>query len=358
MTKNLLHVLFLQLLAVLASEHTRSIIRTKASHQQLVIAVRSDGTFTADRSSYSHQDPPSANRHNDPFTLRQNYMLSSGHRRIGQHVAFFGAIPHVHLQLVASVGNLIWRALSLDEDEPMNLAEQALIWDKGSTEATILVLGLDIACVALCIVIAFFYKSHVTDNRKPYPNPLPSGWSLDQGQFKYGLCECTSDSNYCLTAWCCPLCRDADTYAAVGASSFWLVFIISWVLLCVANIGFWVLGNLCNDDSLLRMGPWVGLVLQSCYFSSLRQRLRIALGADGTECCMDCLCYHFCTCCIIAQNARHVDLASGAHVAFCCNLTYATDESSTTIVVGEPVPVQSPLVPSPDTASVEPPATN
>jgi len=327
--------------------------QTSAGSREAAISVHSDGTLSVDTGSLSQQDPPSAIRHHDPLALRQNRTSSPRRQSISQHAAILGVTPQAHLQLLASLGTLIWDMLSLDADDHGNLAEQTLTLEKEGDKnkkysdgaVLALVLCMEIAVLVLAFVIALCYKSRVTDNRKPYPHPVPSQWSLANSDFKYGLCSCMDDMNYCFTAWCCPLCRDADTYAAVGVAGFWSVFIMSLALQAIAVVVCNVIGYCGKSHSIISMGPWVGLVVQSIYFGSLRQRLRESLGGNGTQCCVDCLCYHFCTCCVISQNARHVDLASEAHVAFCCSLSYPPDQSSTQIAVGEPVPVQGPSAP-------------
>jgi len=377
MTRNSRLVFISLLLAELVSGHagtahtghaqTKTVVRTSSSSREAVISVGSDGTLSVDTGSLSQQDPPSGIRHHDPPALRPNHTSSHGRQSISQHAALLGVIPQAHLQLLASLGTLICDTLSLNADDHGNLAEQALTlekenWDDKKKEYSIgVVVGyfcMHFALLILVFVIALCYKSRVTDNRKPYPHPVPSQWSLANGDFKYGLFGCMDDMNYCLTACFCPLCRDADTYAAVGVAGFWSVFIMSLVLNAIAVATCNVIGYYTKVHAVLdiaSMGPWVGLILESCYFGSLRQRLRESLGGNGTQCYVDCLCYHFCTCCVIAQNARHVDLASEAHVAFCCTLSYPPDDSSIPIVVGEPVPVQGPPAPSNNT---EPPATN
>jgi len=372
MTRNLRHVFISLLLAALAVGHagnahtghtqTKAVVRTSASSREAAISVGSDGTLSLDTGSLSQQDPPCGITHYDPLALRQNHTLVPRHRSISQHAAVLGVIPQAHLQLLASLGILMWDTLSLDADDHGNLAEQQLTWEKEGLDKIITPIGAIIvyysmafAIFILAFVVAFCYKSRVTDNRKPYPHPVSSQWSLANGDFKYGLFGCMDDVNYCLTACFCPLCRDADTYAAVGVAGFWSVFIMTVAIHAVAAIVCDVIGYASTSLEIARLGPWVGLVLESIYFGNMRQKLRESLGGTGTHCCVDCLCYHFCTCCVIAQNARHVDLSSEAHVAFCCNLSYHSDEYSMPIAVGEPVPVQGPLAPSNNT---EPPATN
>jgi len=366
MTKSFQYCLISLLLSVLASGHTGSagnVVRRLSGIREGVIAVESNGTLTVVTSPFLQPDLSSAIRHSDPVAPYGNHSLTARRRSIRQHASILGFIPHAHFQLAASLGTLMWDILLLDADDHMNLGEQALTlekenWDKkahkeDTSRILFLLLGLPIAYVVTVFVIAAIYKSRVTDNRRLFPNPVPFGWSLENNDFKFGLCDCTDDRDYCLTAWCCPLCRDADTYAAVGAAGFWSVFLMACALQVIAVVGFNLLGHATKSPDIQSLGLPIGLIVESCYFGCMRQQLRIALGGNGTECCMDCLCYHFFSCCIIAQNARHVDLASGAHVAFCCNLTYAPDESSIPIVVGVPVPV-----PSPNAASLMPPATN
>merc|ERR1719291_333918 len=84
-----------------------------------------------------------------------------------------------------------------------------------------------------------------------------------------------------------------------------------------------------SDPQAQQYIPW----LQTCWPVSClilggvcqryRRKLRTKLGGSeqgGPNIVMDALLFGFCTCCVVAQEAREVDAAMGVKVECCCQL--------------------------------------
>mmetsp|Transcript_115407 Transcript_115407/g.337469 ORF Transcript_115407/g.337469 Transcript_115407/m.337469 type:complete len:358 (+) Transcript_115407:2-1075(+) len=112
--------------------------------------------------------------------------------------------------------------------------------------------------------------------------------------FQSGHFGCFSDRHTCLMAFICPVMRWADTVQMAGVLSFWFAF---WVLsTCyLPSLAFFVIWGLF---------PLVPLVMA-------RQQLRDKLGlpAGNETWVSDCCFAFFCSCCLIAQEARVVNEA-------------------------------------------------
>jgi len=169
----------------------------------------------------------------------------------------------------------------------------------------------------------------------------------DEGDFKSDICECGTDKNTCLHAWCCLWCRAGDTYQASSKDfSYWKV------------IGFFMLSEFCG--SLVANGPLsfeaspkalqyqkicgalVRVGILCFFFVPKRRELRDKLGGDNEVVpeYKDWLLYAFCTCCVVSQEARELDRAMGVDVKCCCNLN-AENARGLVQAVGEPTGIAS-----------------
>jgi len=145
---------------------------------------------------------------------------------------------------------------------------------------------------AVGTMVTFVFASLFYWNRVPkYDNRA----SLNPEEtFLSGHFGCLSDSPTCLMAFLCPAVRWADTVHMAGLLSFWCAF---WILaVCyLPSLAFFVLWGLF---------PLVPLV-------TARQQLRGKLGlpAGNETWVSDCCFASFCSCCLIAQEARVVNEA-------------------------------------------------
>lgn len=215
------------------------------------------------------------------------------------------------------------------------------------------------------------YRSKVTDKRKSFPSPVDPSFGLKKDSFPFGTCSCFEDTNACCFGWCCTPCRVADTFTAAGVSSFWKM-VTAYLL---ATTGASVLQSCLQADQTIQLqsmmeqmlggnggddgtftvgdnthenlqgpslrsmlGTWSHLLLWTLYallMASERRKLRKKLGGKKSKYCPDCLCYFFCFCCTIIQDARTVDQASDTEVMCPCKLVRLNKLNS----VGEPVSV-------------------
>mmetsp|Transcript_38239 Transcript_38239/g.100146 ORF Transcript_38239/g.100146 Transcript_38239/m.100146 type:complete len:119 (-) Transcript_38239:72-428(-) len=97
-------------------------------------------------------------------------------------------------------------------------------------------------------------------------------------------------------SFCCTGVRWADTARMAGWFTFWVAI----ALMAVVEFGavFGLLG-------------WVMFTAVGMYF---RQKTRVAFGMEngGATWCIDCLCYAFCCCCAVAQEAQQYEDAWSA----------------------------------------------
>jgi len=128
---------------------------------------------------------------------------------------------------------------------------------------------------------------------------LVGGWSD-------GICDCFSDCESCCCSWCCPCIRWSQTLSRATLWTFGAAF--SFYAICyILNIAFNpnLLPQILNTPWLMAISFAGALALRIAgmiYRTRIRQKYLIPGGA-----CEDCLCHFFCTCCAIAQEARHVD---------------------------------------------------
>lgn len=200
-------------------------------------------------------------------------------------------------------------------------------------------IGGVVVTIILGVLFAFLYKSSITDKRKPFPQPVATQHSLAGNKdWLYGTCDCFADCSYCLYGFCCSDARLADTYQMTGVGSYWtyVVACISMVV-CTQIVGMLAAlaglpPNVSNVVSLVCHGALaVWLAMQ-------RQKLRVKLGGSEGSCFKDCMCYFWCGCCTIIQDARQADVASNTRVD-CCFKLVQSDPVRAAPVVGQAVTV-------------------
>lgn len=189
----------------------------------------------------------------------------------------------------------------------------------------------------LILLFAYLYKICVVDKRKPFPTDIKE--MATTKDFKFGLIDWCSNMNICCLACCCAPMRAADTFASIGSMPYWNV------------IGIW-LGIACLTAILPVLSPFFQenstslcyLLIASVFFrcrNDLRKKLGNIQDADAPTQALDCLTWCCCQCCVIAQEARVHDAASGEEpmCPFCSGLkpTKLETEGSTEPLVGNPV---------------------
>lgn len=146
----------------------------------------------------------------------------------------------------------------------------------------------------LSCLVAYFYS-----NRKEKPGSVDAekqneGVEVFQ-EWKHGLFSCHEDTEITLCACCCPAIRWAMTLSYVpGLLSFWVAF---FIYVCVEMLGGLTAGTI----------GWVCLALLcTAYRQELRQKFNME-QQGGMTYITDAMTYLCCTCCAIAQEARHVE---------------------------------------------------
>jgi len=115
------------------------------------------------------------------------------------------------------------------------------------------------------------------------------------GVFKFGLCSCAGDIQYCLHSVCCSYARHAHTLTVTEENGFW--------------------GNYCL---LFTLGNFLCCFF-GCFVASqsaaLRRKLKLQ---DGwlVDCILSCCCWPL----FVGQQAMAVDEAAGVRVSCCCKL--------------------------------------
>eukprot|EP00933_Yihiella_yeosuensis_P063903 TRINITY_DN6715_c0_g1_i2.p1 TRINITY_DN6715_c0_g1~~TRINITY_DN6715_c0_g1_i2.p1 ORF type:complete len:216 (+),score=37.88 TRINITY_DN6715_c0_g1_i2:99-746(+) len=149
---------------------------------------------------------------------------------------------------------------------------------------------IDLAFLALLAAIYRKYKSWPSEDAKLEQRALQQ-WS--SGHF-----DCFSDMNTCAMSCCCPHIQWADSVDMVGLLKFWPAF-----LACASLM---VLGQ-TKECALL---AFVLLAVLVYYRQEMRKLFNMEGQGEAKTVCADCLFVSCCTCCAIAQEARHVKYAA------------------------------------------------
>lgn len=153
--------------------------------------------------------------------------------------------------------------------------------------------------IVLVVAVAFFYlrlkelPPPASGDGVAAPEGKPSDASLSH--WKDGCGDCFEEPGICLWACCCPAIRWADTVDLSGLVRFWVALAV-FLGLSVANA---FLGEV-----LL----WAALAVVCAGFRQ-EMRRKFGMSQSGSTYVEDCLLYCCCSCCAIAQEARHVEEA-------------------------------------------------
>jgi Cys-rich protein (TIGR01571 family) len=141
-----------------------------------------------------------------------------------------------------------------------------------------------LACIA-----AYLYKS-----TRSWPSVEATDGASALTQWSSGLCDCFEDPYTCVWACCCPAVRWADTLDMVGMMKFWSAFALCTVLEFVMHL------------------PCLGIVwvILCCVMTSYRQELRGLFQIPRAGFVVDFALICCCMPCVLAQDARHVNMAA------------------------------------------------
>jgi len=226
-------------------------------------------------------------------------------------------------------------ARRLDDDYLIGETEDLLVFTIVPTVVTIIV------SLVIWFIAAVMYKSKVVDQRDPWPSNVDPNWSLKDKDFRYGPFQCCDDGQYCLHGCFCPDVRLGDTYQLTKVGTYWK-FVIIWLIFyslgCIMSSAIssaWAAAGLDRQSAPSQFGYYIANGFFALWMATQRTKLRQALGgnADG-KFMEDCVCYWWCGCCLIIQEARQVDGATNSAVSCCCNLTKGLPPPA---VVGAPV---------------------
>jgi len=257
------------------------------------------------------------------------------------------------------VVSLVSQALSAVGEGARRLADDGAEAEKDDDNTQLMMLLIVSTAVGILVpillwlIIASMYKGKVTDARGPFPQPVPEVFSLERGDFKYGLFGCCEDFQYFLHGCCAGTIRAADTFQVVSASGYWIVviaFLLTWFAAQVIGVGIAMgmreMGGL-QAGRMQRMtnqagqiGWFVADAFLALWLAGLRKKLRAQLGdpRPNSSFFPDCVKYWWCSCCTIVQDARQVDGAQGVRVECCCSMTKTMPSPAN---VGGPVVVGS-----------------
>jgi len=207
--------------------------------------------------------------------------------------------------------------------------------------ALVYIAGIVGQCVFACQ-----YKAKVTEKRPPLQGGAAQLSSA--GDFATGTFNCFDDMPTCLHACCCMPCRAGDTYQAAGIEQYWTVIGLLLLLAIIGELIGKFIGELIasltkDTGNLGNLGNLVAGLLVGGVFHRYRRRLRASLGGSeegGPNLVVDFLLFGFCTNCVVAQEARAIDAATGVKVECCCQLTDAAGQPlDGQPLIGQPVNV-------------------
>jgi len=178
-------------------------------------------------------------------------------------------------------------------------------------------LAIDIVILLIVLIFAIRYKATVVDQIKQLP-PVPFDASSRKSDFDEPLCGCMDSTDICLHSCCCPACRMAHTWYVGGVLEYWPGIYMGC---CVMPFTSYLLG--------------LGCCIGASMTGGLKKRRGITpnFGKD----CISWLCW----CCTVAQQATHIDKASGVTVRCCCKLDRENLDPVSAISVGQATAVAS-----------------
>merc|ERR1740117_541136 len=149
----------------------------------------------------------------------------------------------------------------------------------------------------LVLMAAYYYVGKRAPVRAD-PNKPPALY--DFRQWRFDLFSCTDDVEICLCAICCPGIRWALTISIAGLGNFWAALV---TYVCLAALAMLT----CFSLSLAHGCSLILLILMVWHRQALREPFGMERG--GFSMVTDVFLFVCCSCCTIAQDARHVEEA-------------------------------------------------
>jgi Cys-rich protein (TIGR01571 family) len=157
---------------------------------------------------------------------------------------------------------------------------------------------------SICVALGVCFVAHQYREHKAMPKVSKYQRREDFAGFKTGVFDFWGDLPLCCFVAQCPCIVWADNLSSVSVATeeprtvpvlnFWIALITMLVLFTLCNLGGIVV--------------WIITAFVMAYF---RQKFRkaFAMTTNTGSCIQDVLLYLCCGCCIIAQDARHVEEA-------------------------------------------------
>lgn len=175
--------------------------------------------------------------------------------------------------------------------EPVSTVQGAAVMTGGEVIGSILIWG------TITSIIAYYYhKNHkITPEVDAEVDNEKERGTLTE--WKVSPFSCMSDPKVFAFSFCCPSIRWAHTMSMVDILAFWPGFFVFFTL---ALLNGFTAGLLC----------WIALAVVCTYYR-LALRDKFGMTNNGLRTMAeDCICYAFCTCCLVAQEALHVEAAA------------------------------------------------
>jgi Cys-rich protein (TIGR01571 family) len=224
------------------------------------------------------------------------------------------------------------------------LAEEEIAW----AFVILTWIGEVVFLVLISYVLAVNYRMGITDKRVQWQGcPANAGLQATGGVWKYGLCDCFQNCDYCLYGFFCNGCRIGDTYTATGVGPSYMTYIHAFVAVevvgAIVQLLYAIAGYIIGVDlSRVRMGYWVSNLFLAIWLAGQRKKLRQQLGdpSPDSHCAMDFLLYWCCGCCTAVQEGRQVDEITNTRTTCCFDLRPLQVDTSATgltpAAVGQP----------------------
>eukprot|EP00927_Polykrikos_kofoidii_P079219 TRINITY_DN75_c0_g1_i1.p1 TRINITY_DN75_c0_g1~~TRINITY_DN75_c0_g1_i1.p1 ORF type:complete len:270 (+),score=32.90 TRINITY_DN75_c0_g1_i1:73-882(+) len=192
----------------------------------------------------------------------------------------------------ANGSELFWRFLSTKGLAEAIVFSQKLVAPpnhNGEQTSTTKIFGLllSVACYGVIGLIYYYMKPFPPEKR-------PGTYTVVPGQWHFPLFACLEEPRLCLASCCLLPYRWADTIRMAGFLPF-----SQALVLCLGSL------LLCSYLPLLSI---VFVLLLVYYRQQLRAKFTIKSSSCGTV-TEDCCTAVFCTCCLVAQEARQVEYA-------------------------------------------------
>jgi len=143
------------------------------------------------------------------------------------------------------------------------------------------------------MIAGFFYWCCIVSKYPKLVGPSMTSARLQSENELNATCQASFVN--CLYSYLCSQARAAHTFDAAGVCNYWPSLLLM---------------SLCPCPTLFFMN--------SC--SNLNERL----GGRKKDCCTGLICSFCCSCCVIAQDAESLDMATGARTQ-CCGVEHGPD---------------------------------